>query len=232
MPSYPYAYDLTPDGVATTFALPAQPDPQSLLVLWNGLVQRSNYTLTGSTLILTWTPAASDSLCVYFTSATVPPGPSVVGPSVFNPEAIAIALFTLLGQANYPFASMDRRGQLPENVPSANQPYLGLVELGMAQAINRAALNDQAQGLEKWLLHFRVLVYLRTDATPQTIPASALNAALLAIVQVLRASPLGTRQTLGGIVDDCFIFGDVMMDTAILDQQAAMMIPVAVDCGM
>ena len=150
----------------------------------------------------------------------------------FDPEAISIALFNQLqtangaGGAQYAFTSTDRRGQIPENVPAANQPYLGLIELGMSQVEN------QAQGLEKWLFHFRVLVYIRADATPDTIPATEINKAMKAIVQAMRSNPIGERQTLGGIVDNAWIEGQILIDTGVLDQQSALLIPIVVDCGI
>jgi hypothetical protein len=144
----------------------------------------------------------------------------------FDPERISLALFALLQTSTYPFVTYDRKGAMPENVPAANQPYLGLVEMGMAQVEN------QAQGLEKWLLHFRVLVYIRADASSAAIPATELNNALKAIVNVLRTTaPIGERQTLGGIVDNCWIQGDVLIDTGILDQQSALLVPIVVDTG-
>jgi hypothetical protein len=145
----------------------------------------------------------------------------------FQPETIEAALFALLQENTYPFATYDRRGQLPENVPAANQPYLGLVHLADVQVEN------QAQGLEKWLMHFRVLVYIRADASPTAIPATEMNKALQAIVQVMRSSPpIGERQTLGGLVDNAWIEGTVLRDTGILDQQCALLIPIIVDTGL
>lgn len=143
----------------------------------------------------------------------------------FNPEAIAIALFNLLQTSSYTFASVDRRGRMPENVPSANQPYMGLVQLGGAQ------VEVQSQGMEKWLLHFRLLVYIRADANPDSIPATELNAAWKAIVEVMRSGPQGQPQTLGDTVDNAYIDGDCLYDTGILDQQCALMIPITVNVG-
>ena len=149
----------------------------------------------------------------------------------FNPEAIAVALWNLLqtvignGTGQFPFVSYDRKGQLPENVPAANQPYMGLVQLGFSQ------VDDGAQGLEKWLMHFRVLVYIRADASPTATPATQLNNALLAIVNAMRV-PTFERQTLGGLVDDAQVKGDVLQDTGILDQQCALLIPIVVDLGV
>ncbi|HVI09584.1 MAG TPA: hypothetical protein VND65_14945 [Candidatus Binatia bacterium] len=143
----------------------------------------------------------------------------------FQPETIEAALFALLQTSTYPFQTYDRRGQLPENVPAANQPYLGLVHIGDAQVEN------QAQGLEKWLLHFRALVYIRADAVSSGVPATEMNKALQAIVQVMR-TPTAERQTLGGLVDNAWIEGTVLRDTGILDQQCALLIPIVVDTGL
>jgi hypothetical protein len=146
----------------------------------------------------------------------------------FDPEAISVALFTLLQTAAFSFQSTDRRGQVPENVPPASQPYMGLVELGASQ------VESQAQGLEKWLLHYRVLVYIRADAIPTAIPATEINAAFTAIANVLR-NPTnlgGEKQTLGGLVDNVTIRGDVLIDTGIIDQQCVLMVPLVVDVGL
>ena len=48
----------------------------------------------------------------------------------------------------------------------------------------------------------------------------------------MNSSPIGERQTLGGIVNNAWIEGEVIMDTGILDQQLALMVPVSVECGI
>lgn len=144
----------------------------------------------------------------------------------FQPEKISKALFKLLKTAQFNFVTYDRRGNIPQNVDAAMQPYLGLIELGGSQVEN------QAQGIEKWIIEYAVMVYIRRDATPEAIPATYLNAAWLAIVNVLR-SPANTfvQQTLGGIVDNCWIEGQCLMNTGILDEQMRLMVPVKVVLG-
>jgi hypothetical protein len=144
----------------------------------------------------------------------------------FDPETIAVALFNLLQTSGFAFNTYDRKGALPEKVNQADQPYLGLVQLG------QSVVQNQAHGLEKWQLHFRVLVYIRADAIPSAIPATQLNAALKAIVGVMRSGPYGEAQTLGGLVINAWIDGDVLEDTGILDQQCALLIPIAVLVGI
>ena len=224
---YPTSVDLTPDGVTTVFTLPSTPDPASLLVLWNGQVQRGSYSISGNTLTLIgWVPLAGDSLAVYYTATSVSPVTGGAGGITFNPEVIANALFILLGQANYPFASMDRRGHLPQNTTIANQPHMCMVQ------VSGTAVQDTAIGLTKWRLEFWVLVYIRVDANPSTVPATAWNAALLAIANVMQSVPPGERQTLGGLVNNAWIDGELLFRGGIEDEQTSMKIPIMVETGV
>ena len=143
----------------------------------------------------------------------------------FNPETITAALFALLKTSSFNFLTYTRNPTLPQNVDAALQPYLGLFLLGGSQVEN------QAQGLEKWLLHFRVVVYIRGVAVPEAVPTVQLNEAWQAIVNVMRSVPIGSQQTLGGIVDNAWVSGDTMFDGGNIDQQCALMIPITVDTG-
>jgi len=156
----------------------------------------------------------------------------------FDPERIEAALFALLQTAIgplpinpgdpilYPFVTATRNPSLPQNVPAANQPLLGLISLGASQ------VESQAQGLEKWLLHFRVVVYIRADATSDAIPSQQINYALKAIVFAMRSSATFERQRLGGLVDDASIEGDILRDNGNIDKQCALLIPIVVDLGV
>ena len=146
----------------------------------------------------------------------------------FNPEAIAAALFTLLETIPYAFKTSDRDGQIWTNVAPTDQPYIGLIERG------GTVVQNTAIGLTKHTMHFVILVYIRGDASQDatsTPPATLLNAVWLAIEQVLASSPLGEKQTLSGLVNNVWIEGEVVMDTGILDQQLALMVPVSVELG-
>ena len=157
----------------------------------------------------------------------------------FDAEAIEAALFFQVctaqgdipdpyvpGNAKYPFVTLTRNPNLPENTPPMAQPLLGLIGLGAAP------VQGGAQGLEKWFLHYRVLVYLRADATPDAIPSQQLNYAWNAIVVAMRSGPTFERQTLGGLCDNAWIEGDVLRDNGNLDQQCVLIVPVIVDVGI
>jgi hypothetical protein len=230
--NYPTVQTLAPDGVTNTFTLTSTPDTDSLLLIWNGIVQKagSDYTLAGQIVTMTLVPGATDALLAYYTAA--PPSPTFSGSSGgirFDPEVVSLALFILLGQAQFTFQSMDRKGKIWSNVNITDQPYFALIERG------GEVVQNQAIGLTKHTLHFLVLVYIRADAdqSPSApVPATQLNAAWKAIEGIMNSVPLGERQTLGGIVNNAWINGPVMIDTGILDEQCALMIPIDVEVGV
>lgn len=141
----------------------------------------------------------------------------------FLPEAISASLFTLLAAA-YPFKKSDRRGAIWSNVDIQDQPYMALIEQGAT------GVQDTTIGLEKWTLHYLVLVYLRADANPSVVPATTINAILQAIANALQ--PISGKQTLTATVNNTWIDGEVKIDTGILDQQCALLIPISVQVGV
>jgi hypothetical protein len=143
----------------------------------------------------------------------------------FDPESIEVALLALLRTANFSFLTVTRAPTVPENVDSANQPYLGLIGVGGAQ------MEQQAQGLEKWILDYQVIVYVRADDLPSATGATKINAAWKALVEVLR-TPTFERNTLGGLVDNVWVEGQTWKDNGNLDNQCALLIPVRVSVGV
>jgi|SRR5215472_15024088 len=144
----------------------------------------------------------------------------------FDPESIGIALFTLLSTASYPFQVKDRIGAIYSEVTPADQPYMGLIETSIT------GVQNTALGEEKWRITFAVLIYIRADADPATIPVTNVNAAIKAIAEVINNVPLGEKQTLGGLVNNCWIDGTMRIDTGIIDQQMAVWIPVTCEVGV
>lgn len=140
-------------------------------------------------------------------------------------EQISVALFNLLKGA-YPFAVAQRAGVMWDNVPS--QPAMFLFQVG------ESGTQASAIGLTKWRLHFWCLIYLR--AQPQAVGQddtieTTMNQILDAIESTLQ--PIrGEKQTLGGIVNNAWIEGQIGVDTGILDQQCALIIPLMVETGV
>jgi hypothetical protein len=148
---------------------------------------------------------------------------------MFNPEAIEVALFNLLQAAvkGLPFKTVARHGRIWGNIDPQIQPALFLIPLG--------GPTDQPgpYGLPRYTLHYLVLIYARADGAnvptnqPNTpAPQTILNNAWAAVQKALLGSQIGQPQTLGGLVTNCWIEGEVTMQAGILDAQMALEIPV------
>lgn len=150
------------------------------------------------------------------------PGASVA----FKPETISAALFSVLQTSGFAFKKYERRGRLWTNVAPSDQPYLALIETGAR------AVQDSTIGLTNWTLHYLCLVYIRADANPSSVivPATQLNNALQALANAIDGT--GEKQSLGVGVNNCWIDGNVYMDTGIVDQQMALGIPISVEVGI
>jgi hypothetical protein len=150
---------------------------------------------------------------------------------VNNPrETIAAALFSLLAATQInsapAFATTGRRAKIWGDVDPSKQPAMFLIHSG------EQAVQSQPFGLTKWLLHFEVLIYLRVDPSPTATPDTAINAFLDAIDAQMQSGSKGTNQTLGGLVTNAWIEGSILIDSGILDQQVAMLIPLKVVTGI
>lgn len=151
-------------------------------------------------------------------------------------EDVAVALFNRLkgvqflgpdGQTLVGFQSTSRKGQMWDNVPPANQPSLMLFQVA------EEGTQKQAIGLYKWTIKFWCLIYLRADATDADSGATVetqINSILDAIEKAMQPI-IGEKQTLGGLVNNAWIEGDVVVDTGIIDQQCAIVIPILAQTG-
>jgi hypothetical protein len=144
----------------------------------------------------------------------------------FDPETISVALFNLLQMQEFPFAKYSRKGAIWSNVSAEDQPYCALIEVG------GKGVQDSAIGLEKWQLRYLILVYIRADAEGETVPATTLNAALRSVFDVISSAPFAERQTLGGLVNNCWMDGWFPFNTGILADQIAVGIDVVAELGL
>jgi hypothetical protein len=145
-------------------------------------------------------------------------------------ETIAAALWTQLQQANTgntPFNTMSRRWIPWSSTSAYNCPALFLMEQpGTAAGGER--------GLTKWVMRFGVWVYLNINTDDyQTVVSTALNNYFDAIDAALAPQPPGQnqRQTLGGLVQSCFIDGTPVIDEGLLAPPSLLFIPVTVITG-
>lgn len=149
-------------------------------------------------------------------------------------ETVAAALLTLLQPTQYTlpggqptlFQTVGRNVQTWGAIAVGDQPAMFIVHSG------EQIVQSQAYGLSKYMLHFELVIYARADASPAAVPDTLINAMLDAIDAQMQSAPKGERQTLGGVVYHAWIEGDVFIDSGILDQQIAMLVPVKVLTGI
>lgn len=132
-------------------------------------------------------------------------------------EAIFAALFAQIGTATG-FLTTSRTLLHWNDVPPQAQPALFQSE-GKQKA-------ETVRGQPtKWILEAELVIYVHaaTCGTPDVV--QALNAQVDAVIAALARDPMLGVQTLGGVVGDVRIQGDVVTDEGRLGQQAVALIP-------
>lgn len=122
-------------------------------------------------------------------------------------EQVSLALFALLtGSATYNYSS--RRLRMPDQVANVAKPALFQVE--HKETVVKGKLITPAIRT----LHIDVWIYIAIGTDPNAVPITTLNNLIDAIDPnnggVLKPSPMNGRQTLGGLVTDCYINGDII----------------------
>ena len=142
-------------------------------------------------------------------------------------EQIYSALFTLLqGAANFKTVG---RVWVPSNKLDPPQlPALFMVEN------NEHATHSAPGRPAKWLLDVDVVIYARNEGESQApgaenyVPATALNNLLDAVESAI-APPVSTSvQTLGGLVQHCWIEGKIEKDAALQGANSLAVIPIKI----
>lgn len=122
-------------------------------------------------------------------------------------EAVATALFVLLvSSGDYKYSS--RRLTMPDQVANVSMPALFQVEHKEMHA--KGKLITPAYRV----LQIDVWIYIAVGTDQNATPITTLNNLIDAIDPnsdgVLKPSPMNGRQTLGGLVADCYINGEVV----------------------
>ncbi len=145
-------------------------------------------------------------------------------------EQVSIALFNLL-KTSYSYPVSSRRMVLYDDVASINLPGLFLDEVKEKHSRN----SNPTPAVRT--LHYMVYIYTKADPSTGSdatnVPATQLNNLLDAIdpVQggVLKADDaLQNRQTLGGLVYDCYIDGDIEKIPGDFDNRGSLIFPIKV----
>lgn len=135
-----------------------------------------------------------------------------------NREAIYQALFVKL-QAPASFKTASRRLKHWSDVAPADQPALFLTQ--------RTETATATPGLNPvWLLNVDVYIYAHTNGDSAIAPSSILNPLIDAIVTALPFEVVSNKQTLGGLVQHCWIEGQVQTDEGSLGDQGVVIIPI------
>ena len=136
-----------------------------------------------------------------------------------NREPVYAALFALVQNAA-PFVTASRRLRHWSDVAAAEQPALF--------AIQKSETAEERRPLPvKW--RARVDLYLYAQAPDElTPPATVMNPLLDAVEAALAPDPASHVQSLGGLVQHCWIAGRIETDEGILGGQAVAIVPVEI----
>jgi hypothetical protein len=145
---------------------------------------------------------------------------------VINRETIYTALLAKLASTGQ-FVTVGRKPIPPSELTAEMQPALFMEEV-------RETANPRPRGLPlKWTLEVDLGIYHYCESQPVTAgqddatPATALNQ-LIAAVECALAPDANGVQTLGGLVDHCWIEGEVIKAPAYLQAQGAAVVPVKI----
>ena len=134
-------------------------------------------------------------------------------------EPIYAALFALVAGAAG-FVTASRRLRHWTDVGAAEQPALFQIQKGEN--------GEERRPLPvKWRASVDLYVYAQApdELTP---PASVINPLLDAIETALAPDPVSHVQTLGGLVQHCWIAGRIQTDEGVLGGQAVAIVPVEI----
>ena len=136
-----------------------------------------------------------------------------------NREPVYAALFALVQNAA-PFVTASRRLRHWSDVAAAEQPALF--------AIQKSETAEERRPLPvKW--RARVDLYLYAQAPDElTPPATVMNPLLDAVEAALAPDPASHVQSLGGLVQHCWIAGRIETDEGVLGGQAVAIVPIEI----
>lgn len=136
-------------------------------------------------------------------------------------EPIAVALFAKLSAVTN-FVTVSRVLKSWGNVPQAEQPAFFLTE-GEQMAAQKPGLGPV------WNWKFDAHVYIHTGDQPGVAPGTLINPVIDAIEAALKPDNVMTnKQTLGGLVQHCWIEGQIDTDQGVLGGQGVAIIPIFV----
>lgn len=147
-------------------------------------------------------------------------------------ETILEALLNVISGATIngqpAFQTISRKFQMWDAVPPAAQPACFL-----RQVPGRVDQNDD-YGLNRWTLKCGIWIYAKYSPASDVIPAVLLNNLIDAVEKAILPGPAFETQTLGGLVTNCYLDGDVIIDEGLTpsDDQAIAVLPISIRTGV
>jgi hypothetical protein len=137
-------------------------------------------------------------------------------------EQIISTLYTRLqaGLGSY-YTTIQRRLLLWSDVPKENQPALFLVE-------HKEDFKKEGRGLPRAQLFKASIICYFDTSDPSIVGGTLINNALDQIEAVLLPPPGFDAQTLNGIVNRCWIEGEIFKVPGDIDGQAMLVVPVLI----
>jgi hypothetical protein len=142
-------------------------------------------------------------------------------------KQVSLAVFNLLtavappGSADWAFS--ERSLTMYSELEAGQQPYLGML------CDNQRASQDRSFGATKWELHYTIQIYFQRGPQDRNF-GDSIDDFIDDIEASLATFPL--QNTLGGLVVNCFIDGEVLVNPAIITGQAGIQIPITVLSGI
>lgn len=125
------------------------------------------------------------------------------------------------------FVTTSRKFRWWTEVPEAMQPAL------YQQQEDQRASSDKNYGETLWGLRAIWWIYCQHSPDDEVVPSTMMNGLMDAVETALLPDPSG-RQTLGGLVEHCYIDGDVVWDEGLVpsDIQSVIRVPILIRTGV
>ena len=123
------------------------------------------------------------------------------------------------------FFTKDKIADASTTTP-VNRPCLYVVQVAEHTS------QESAFGENRWVLYFTLEVYAQADAASAAVPDTLINAILDGIEFTIQSKPKGMPQTLGGIVTNCWIEGEIVLGTGQIETQLMMLVPIRIVTGI
>ena len=144
-------------------------------------------------------------------------------------EAIYAALFAkgqAVNSAQTPLTTQSRRWIAWDQMAAEQSP-------AFFQREPKFNVSGGERGLSRFVFRAEWYLYLATDPSDLgTVTATPINNYATAFINALLPSLQGQKQTLGGLVENAYIDGEVLIDEGVISSPAILFIPITILTGL